>query len=168
MYYNDHPPPHFHVRYNQQKAIIDIETLSILEGKLSPRILGLVVEWAALHQTELMQNWQLARLQTPLEPIAPLEETMLKDISSVQPLKNYQLHIKFEDNQEGVVDISQLIEFTGIFAPLQDLTYFNQVKLNPEWGTIYWENGADLDPDVLYSIVTNQPIQIKETITNLM
>jgi len=73
MYYNDHPPPHFHVRYNQQKAIIDIETLSILEGKLSPRILGLVVEWAALHQTELMQNWQLARLQIPLEPIAPLE-----------------------------------------------------------------------------------------------
>jgi len=93
---------------------------------------------------------------------------MLKDISSVQPLENYQLHIKFEDNQEGVVDISQLIEFTGIFAPLQDLTYFKQVKLNPEWGTIYWENGADLDPDVLYSIVTNQPIQIKETITNLM
>jgi hypothetical protein len=93
---------------------------------------------------------------------------MLKDISSVQPLENYQLHLKFEDNQEGVVDISQLIEFTGIFAPLQDLTYFKQVKLNPEWGTIYWENGADLDPDVLYSIVTNQPIQIKETITNMM
>jgi hypothetical protein len=93
---------------------------------------------------------------------------MLKDISSVQPLENYQLHLKFEDNQEGVVDISQLIEFTGIFAPLQDLTYFNQVKLNPEWGTIYWENGADLDPDVLYSIVTNQPIKIKETITNMM
>jgi len=93
---------------------------------------------------------------------------MLKDISSVQPLENYQLYLKFEDNQEGVVDISQLIEFTGIFAPLQDLTYFNQVKLNPEWGTIYWENGADLDPDVLYSIVPNQPIQIKETITNMM
>ena len=93
---------------------------------------------------------------------------MLKDISSVQPLDNYQLYLKFEDDQEGVVDISQLIEFTGIFAPLQDLSYFNQVKLNPEWGTIYWENGADLDPDVLYSIVTNQPIQIKETITNMM
>ena len=73
MYYNDHPPPHFHVRYNQQKAIIDIDTLSILEGKLSPRILGLVIEWAALHQTELMQNWELARLQSPLEPITPLE-----------------------------------------------------------------------------------------------
>jgi hypothetical protein len=73
MYYNDHPPPHFHVRYNQQKAIIDIETLSILEGKISPRILGLVIEWAAIHKTELMQNWELARLQEPLEPITPLE-----------------------------------------------------------------------------------------------
>jgi hypothetical protein len=73
MYYNDHPPPHFHVRYNQQKAIIDIETLSILEGKISPRILGLVREWAAIHKTELMQNWELARLQVPLEPITPLE-----------------------------------------------------------------------------------------------
>ena len=93
---------------------------------------------------------------------------MLKDITSVQPLENYRLYLKFEDNQEGVVDISQLIEFTGIFAPLQDLAYFKQVKLNPEWGTIYWDNGADLDPDVLYSIVTNQPIQIKEVITNMM
>ncbi len=73
MYYNNHPPPHFHVRYNQQKAIIDIETLSILEGKISPRILGLVIEWAAIHKTELMQNWELARLQVPLEPITPLE-----------------------------------------------------------------------------------------------
>jgi hypothetical protein len=73
MYYNDHPPPHFHVRYNQQKAIIDIETLSLIEGQLSPRILGLVIEWAALHQAELMTNWQLARLNSPLEKIEPLE-----------------------------------------------------------------------------------------------
>jgi len=73
MYYNDHPPPHFHVRYNQQKAIIDIETLSILQGKLSPRILGIVIEWALLHQAELRENWQLARQNQPLQSILPLE-----------------------------------------------------------------------------------------------
>lgn len=89
---------------------------------------------------------------------------MLKDIISVKPLENYQLCLKFEDNQGGIVDISQLIEFTGIFAPLKNLTYFAQVKVNPEWGTIYWENGADLDPDVLYSIVSNQPILTKKKI----
>lgn len=73
MYYNDHPPPHFHVRYGQQKAIIEIRSLSILEGKLSPRVLGLVIEWAASHQAELLQNWELARQQEPLASVQPLE-----------------------------------------------------------------------------------------------
>ncbi|MBW4690275.1 MAG: DUF4160 domain-containing protein [Lyngbya sp. HA4199-MV5] len=73
MYYNDHPPPHFHVRYGQQKAIIEIQSLSILEGKLSPRVLGLVIEWASAHQAELLQNWELARQQEPLESVQPLE-----------------------------------------------------------------------------------------------
>jgi hypothetical protein len=73
MYYNDHAPPPFHVRYNQQKAIIDIENLSILEEKLTPRILGLVIEWTATHKTELLENWQRARKQNPLEKIEPLE-----------------------------------------------------------------------------------------------
>ncbi|GBF53751.1 hypothetical protein N0824_01608 [Microcystis sp. 0824] len=73
MYYNDHTPAHFHVRYNQQKAIIDIKNLTILQGQLSPRILGLVIEWAAIHQQELKENWQLARLNKPLRPILPLE-----------------------------------------------------------------------------------------------
>jgi len=83
---------------------------------------------------------------------------MLKDIISVNPLEGYQLHIQFEDETQGIIDISQLIEFTGIFTSLQDLNYFQQVKVHPEWGTIYWENGANLDPDVLYSIITNQSI----------
>ena len=44
MFYNDHPPPHFHVRYGGQRAIVDIRTLAVLEGRLSPRALGLVTE----------------------------------------------------------------------------------------------------------------------------
>ena len=71
--YNDHAPPHFHVRYGQQKAIVGVQTLTVLQGRLSPRVLGLVVEWAALHQTELMGNWDLARQQAPLHGIQPLE-----------------------------------------------------------------------------------------------
>jgi len=83
---------------------------------------------------------------------------MLKDIVAVQPQTEYELYLRFEDGSEGIVDISQLIKFTGVFADLQNLDYFRQVKVNPEWGTIYWDNGADLDPDVLYSVVTDQQI----------
>ncbi len=56
MYYNDHPPAHFHVRYNQQKAIVSIGTLEILEGELTSRLFKLVLEWATLHQSELMAD----------------------------------------------------------------------------------------------------------------
>jgi hypothetical protein len=73
MYHNEHDPPHFHARYAGQKALIDIETLTVLEGRLSPRALGLVVEWAALHREELLENWRLARRQASLKRIQPLE-----------------------------------------------------------------------------------------------
>ena len=73
MYYNDHSPPHFHARYGDQKALISIESLTILRGQLSPRVLGLVVEWASAHQGELMEDWRLARRDEPLKKIPPLE-----------------------------------------------------------------------------------------------
>lgn len=73
MYYNEHNPPHFHARYGDQSAEIAIETLSIIAGKLTPRVLGLVMEWAALHRQELMDDWELARRQVELKRIAPLE-----------------------------------------------------------------------------------------------
>ncbi len=73
MFYDDHPPPHFHVRYGRQRAIIAIDTLAIIEGELSPRVLGLVMEWASLHRDELREDWTLAERHSPLKPIRPLE-----------------------------------------------------------------------------------------------
>jgi len=73
MYHNDHQPPHFHVRYGGQKAIINLHTLELLEGKLPPRLHRLVLKWATLYQQELLQNWELARNQQPLNKIPPLE-----------------------------------------------------------------------------------------------
>ncbi len=92
--------------------------------------------------------------------LIPRLSLMLQDIVAVEPLENYQLRIHFEDGVEGIVPLSQLINFTGVFAPLTDPDYFATVKVNPDWGTIYWENGADLDPDVLYYLVTNQTPEI--------
>jgi hypothetical protein len=72
MFYSEHNPPHFHVRYGSDKALIEIRNLRVLEGWLPPRALGLVVEWASQHQNELMQNWELARAEQQPKKIEPL------------------------------------------------------------------------------------------------
>ncbi len=73
MYYQDHSPPHFHVRYNQYKATISISDLALLSGKLPPKVLGLAIEWASQHQQELTEDWLLAEQLQALKPISPLE-----------------------------------------------------------------------------------------------
>jgi hypothetical protein len=73
IYYNDHQPAHFHVRYGEQRAIISIDTFVLLHGFLSPRVFGLVMEWASLHKNELSVNWELAQENKPLKKISPLE-----------------------------------------------------------------------------------------------
>lgn len=83
---------------------------------------------------------------------------MLKDIIGVKPLSNYRLQIEFEDGVQGIIHVAKLIEFTGIFTPLSNPDYFAQVRVNPELGTITWPNEADLDPDVLYSHLTGEPL----------
>jgi hypothetical protein len=72
MFWDDHDPPHFHARYGQHGAAIEIGSLRVLDGKLPPRALGLVVEWAAQHYDELMENWVEARNSRPLRKIDPL------------------------------------------------------------------------------------------------
>jgi hypothetical protein len=73
FYYNDHLPPHFHAEYSGSEALIEIDTLRILRGKLPRRVHGMVLEWADLHRTELLENWRLAQAGKPLSWIEPLE-----------------------------------------------------------------------------------------------
>ena len=56
MYFDDHPPPHFHALYSGESVSIGIDPLTMLAGRLPPRVLGYVVEWAALHQEELLAD----------------------------------------------------------------------------------------------------------------
>jgi len=73
MYYDEHNPPHFHATYGEYQAEIAIQDLNVLIGKLPSRVLGLVVEWASVHQTELMSNWIRIENGESIEKIAPLE-----------------------------------------------------------------------------------------------
>jgi len=58
MYFDDHNPPHFHVRYNEYRAVMAIQTLNVLDGQLPARVRGLVEEWAEQHQAEMLTMWE--------------------------------------------------------------------------------------------------------------
>lgn len=71
MNFGDHNPPHFHVRYQDQEVSVELHT-GLVVGTMARRALQMVFEWAALHEQELIDNWERARNREPLVPIAPL------------------------------------------------------------------------------------------------
>jgi len=72
MYFDEHPPAHFHARYAGSAIQVGINPIRVLEGELERRALSLVLEWAALHQIELIENWNRMRRDDPALPIEPL------------------------------------------------------------------------------------------------
>jgi hypothetical protein len=72
IFYDDHNPPHFHAEYGEYEVLVNIVTLAILSGGLPARALGLVTEWASLHQRELLVAWERASQLQPPGRIAPL------------------------------------------------------------------------------------------------
>ena len=72
MYLPDPNPPHFHVRYNEYRATIDIQTGEVT-GQMPRRALHLVFEWLDQHKDELMANWQRMENGETLATITPLD-----------------------------------------------------------------------------------------------
>lgn len=72
MFWQDHAPPHFHALYGEDEVLIDIRTLEVLQGRLPKRALVLVLEWAAEHRAELMEDWNPCATNQHPKKIAPL------------------------------------------------------------------------------------------------
>ncbi len=73
MYYNDHPPPHFHAEYAEHELVVGIAPIQVLAGDAPARVRSMVAEWAALHQQALNENWERCRAARSAERIEPLE-----------------------------------------------------------------------------------------------
>lgn len=73
MYYDDHPPPHIHVKYNEYQARFAIGTGELISGSLPARARRLVQEWIELRRTELADNWRRMEDGAPMERIEGLE-----------------------------------------------------------------------------------------------
>ena len=119
MNYNDHPPPHFHAAYGNRKALISIGGPALLEGAVAPRVLGLVMEWAALHQAELEENWELAQRNEAPAKIDPLpSNAMLKDLLKFEIWTGIGCFSDLKMALKGQVDLGRLIRFDGVFCSI--------------------------------------------------
>ena len=75
-------------------------------------------------------------------------------IRAVTPLEGFTVHLEFTDNTTKDMDLEPYLH-GPIFEPMrQDPHVFRSVKVDPQMGTIVWDNGADIDPDVLYHDLT--------------
>ena len=73
---------------------------------------------------------------------------MFPRITQVRYVKDYCLELTFADGQQGIVDFRRrIIGRGGVFVPLEDVAFFQQVKVDHEIGTIVWPNEVDFDPD---------------------
>ncbi|MBA3694457.1 MAG: DUF2442 domain-containing protein [Acidobacteria bacterium] len=71
-------------------------------------------------------------------------------IKSVEPLKDFMVHLEFTDGTNRDIDLEPFLRgkvFQSLRNNPQD---FRAMKVDERMGTIVWENGADIDPDVLY------------------
>lgn len=73
MNWREHQPPHFHAKYGSDEVSISINDIEVLEGSLPNKQLKMLLGWTALHQEELLENWQLAEQKQDLFPIEPLK-----------------------------------------------------------------------------------------------
>lgn len=96
---------------------------------------------------------------------------MLPRITHVRYMGDYRLELRFSDGRHGEIDFrGRVVGRGGVFAPLEDVSFFQQVRVDPEAGTIVWPNDVDLCPDVLYSLISGKPIpdgeRARESITD--
>jgi hypothetical protein len=74
MNWADHNPPHFHAEYGDYEALIQFSPrIDIYRGGLPRTALNLCLQWAALHQAELIAAWNRAQILQPIGKIDPLD-----------------------------------------------------------------------------------------------
>ena len=73
MNWREHQPPHFHATYGGDEVLISIKELEVLDGNIPSKQLKMLLGWAAFHQEELMENWELAESKQELCIIEPLK-----------------------------------------------------------------------------------------------
>jgi hypothetical protein len=82
-------------------------------------------------------------------------------ILEAEPLDGWVVRVRFEDGTAAEVDLSYLLGYGGVFEPLRDPGYFQQLRADREAGTIVWPNDADIAPETLYAAAQTRSAVLK-------
>lgn len=82
---------------------------------------------------------------------------MYYDLKEIKVLDGYNIYVCFEDQKQGVVDLSEIINRGGVFDELKDQKLFEQASIDKDWAVLCWPGGIDIAPETLYESV--KPIQ---------
>lgn len=132
MFWQDHPPPHFHALYAEHEALIDIRTLEVIEPMPAEAV---------------AKDDRAAAVTPAIQPTAPWR------VRDVAALPGDRLFVRFVDGLTGIVDLSALIASpeAGVFARLRDRSLFEQVTV--EMGAVVWPGELDLAPDAMHAAI---------------
>jgi len=136
LYWADHPPPHFHARYGEHRAALDIATLEVVAGGLSSRAMRLVREWERCTGPSCSNVGAGAR-----PPAVGYDRTVampdpIPIVTAVEVLHDFVLGVTFDDGTAGEVDLLPHL-WGPVFDPLRDdPALFAQARVDDEEATI--------------------------------
>jgi hypothetical protein len=85
---------------------------------------------------------------------------MFLHVTDAKYVKDYKVWLRFNEGSEGVADLSVAL-WGKVFEPLKDPSLFQRFAVSPVLHTLAWENGADLAPEYLFSLLAHEtPMQM--------
>jgi hypothetical protein len=143
FYFDGHPPPHFHAKYAEYRAVIRIDPLKVIYG-------GLPKAGAQNHRLGEVENRGTAQGLGDLSRGRKSGDDQMKKLArmtTVEPVIHGVLKIVWNDGYEGVVDLRPTIARGKIFTYLKKPENFRKVALDEYGHAIGWVNdkGEEID-----------------------
>jgi hypothetical protein len=80
---------------------------------------------------------------------------MYYDLKEIRVLDGYKIFVRFEDDKQGTIDLSSIINQGGVFDQLKNQVVFKQAYINKDWAVLCWPGDIDIAPETLYKTACN-------------
>jgi len=160
MYFDDHPPPHFHVitRKNERVSVV-IDTLVIQAGEADSRDTAEAFAWARENGAELRSRWQEVFRGRACEGDATdaesseektMSETKAVRIAHVRYAGEYTLRLRWVNGKTMSVDLREPVHRLKGLRPLRDQGVFARAAKGEGGHSVIWPGEIDMGADRLW------------------